>query len=116
LAVALRKLGVDATFTHPAVQDWATRKIAMDMLLAAVALAREQKGPTAKIAPNYLVPILDKLLNPPAASAPAYGKPVVPIVIRKPQGMDPKGTDESYEEYDARIAAAESARRKGLGQ
>lgn len=116
MAVALRKLGVDATFTHPAVQDWSTRKIAMDVLNAAVALAREQKGPTAKIAPNYLVPIVDKLLHPPAAAAPAFSKPAPPIQIRKPEGMDPKGTDESYEEYDARIAAAENARRRGASR
>lgn len=113
LACALRKLGVDATFTHPAVLDWAGRQIAMDVLHAAVALAREQKGPTAKIAPNYLVPIVDKLLNPPAAPAQSYAKPAPPIQVRKPQGMDPKGTDESYEDYDARIRAAEAARRKG---
>ena len=113
LSVALRKLGVDATFTHPAVQAWAQQKTDMAVLVAAVGLAREQKGPTAKLAPNYLVPIVDKLLNPPAASAQAYGKPAAVIQIRKPTGMDPKGTDESYEEYDARISAAEAARRKG---
>jgi hypothetical protein len=115
LTVALRKLGVDATFTHPAVQAWVSQKTDMAVLIAAVGLAREQKGPTAKLAPNYLVPIVEKLLNPPAASAQAYGKPAsAPIQIRKPQGMDPKGTDESYEEYDARINAAEAARRKAL--
>jgi len=114
LSIALRKLGVDATFTHPAVQAWVAQKIDMAVLVAAVGLAREQKGPTAKLAPNYLVPIVEKLLNPPAASAQAYGKPpAAPIQIRKPTGMDPKGTDESYEEFDARIAAAEAARRKG---
>lgn len=111
LSVALRKLGVDAKFTHPAVLDWAERKIPMEVLHAAIAAAREQKGPTAKIAPNYLVPIIRDLMNPPAAPAPVYGKPAPPIQVRKPQGMDPKGTDESYDEYDARIRAAEAARR-----
>jgi len=115
LSCALRKLGVDCVFTQPAVQDWVRRKVAWDVLVAAVGLAREQKGPTAKIPTNYLVPIVDKLLNPPAASAPAFGKPAAVIQIRKPQGMDPKGTDESYEEYDARIRAAEASRRKGAG-
>jgi len=78
MAVALRKLGVDATFTHPAVLDWAERQIAPEVMDAAVDLAREQKGPTAKIPANYLVPIVEKLLNPPPAapirSAPA-GRP-----------------------------------------
>ncbi len=113
LSVALRKLGVDAKFTHPAVLDWSARKIPMEILHAAVATAREQKGPTVKIAPNYLVPIIRDLLNPPAGPAPAYGAPAPPIQVRRPTGMDPKGTDESYEEYDARIRAAEAARRKG---
>jgi hypothetical protein len=114
LSVALRKLGVNATFAHPTVQDWATRKVPMAVLHAAVATAREQKGPDAKIPPNYLVRIVEDLLNPPAASVTSYGKPpAAPIQIRKPSGMDPKGTDESYEEFDARIAAAEAARRKG---
>ena len=111
LSVALRKLGVDAKFTHPAVLDWVDRKIPMEVLHAAVATAREQKGPAVKIAPNYLVPIIRDLMNPPAASAPGYAKPAAPIQVRKPQGMDPKGLDESYDDYNARISAAEAARR-----
>ncbi len=115
LSTALRKLGVDATFTQPAVQAWATQKTDMAVLIAAVGLAREHKGETAKIHPNYLVPIVDKLLNPAAASTQTYGKPpAAPIQVRKPQGMDPKGTDESYADYQARVDAAEAARRKAL--
>jgi hypothetical protein len=115
LSVALRKLGVDATFTHPAVQAWSQQNVDMAVLVAAVGLAREQKGPTAKLAPNYLVPIVEKLLNPPAASTTSYAKPTAaPIQVRKPQGTDPKGTDESYAEYQARIDAAEASRRKAL--
>jgi hypothetical protein len=114
LSVALRKLGVNATFTHPAVQDWSTRKVPMAVLHAAVATAREQKGSDARIPPNYLVRIVEDLLNPPPA-AQAYGKPVAaPIQIRKPQGNDPKGTDESYAEYQKRMDAYEAARRKAL--
>jgi len=111
MSVALRKLGVDATFTHPTVRAWAERQIAMNVLHAAIDLAREQKGPTAKIAPNYLAPIVEKLLNPPPASAAQHAKPAAPIQVRKPQGMDPKGLDESYDDYNARISAAEAARR-----
>ena len=115
LSVALRKLGVNATFTHPTVQDWSTRKVPMAVLHAAVATAREQKGPVAKIPPNYLARIVEELLNPPAASPQAYGKPAAaPIQIRKPQGNDPKGTDESYAEYQARMDAYEAARRNAL--
>jgi uncharacterized protein YdaU (DUF1376 family) len=113
LTVALRKLGVDATFTHPTVRDWTDRKITMEVLTAAVGLAREQKGPTAKIPPNYLMPIVEKLLNPPPATA--SGRPIQPpqpIAIRKPQGTDPKGPDESYEDWQARVDAAERAIRQ----
>jgi len=115
LTVALRKLGVDATFTQPAVQAWVTQKIDMAVLIAAVGLAREHKGETAKIHPNYLVPIVDKLLNPQAASTTSYAKPTAaPIQARKPQGNEPKGTDESYDEWQARVDAHEAARRKAL--
>jgi uncharacterized protein YdaU (DUF1376 family) len=121
MAVALRKLGVDATFTHPAVLDWVKREVPPEVLQAAVVLAREQKGPTAKIPPNYLVPIVEKLLNPPQAVSPVAYQPhqsSTPIDIRRPQkprGLEPKGTDESYDEYQDRIAAAEAARRKAMG-
>jgi hypothetical protein len=114
LAGALRKIGVDATFTHPTVRDWAERKVSMEVMYAAVGLAREQKGPTAKIAPNYLIPIVDKLLNPPAAPAPAPGRPMQampPAPPRKPQGNEPKGTDESYDEWQTRVDAFERAQR-----
>jgi hypothetical protein len=123
LAVSLRKLGVDATFTHPAVLDWVKREIATEVLQAAVSMAREQKGPAAKIPPNYLVPIVEKLLNPPPAVSPAPYQSYQPyqasqpIEMRrplKPRGLEPKGTDESYDEYQARITAAEAAMRKGL--
>jgi uncharacterized protein YdaU (DUF1376 family) len=66
LTVALRKLGVEALFTNPPVQDWAKRNVQMIVLTQAIAMAREQKGPTAKIPVNYLVPIVDKLLAPQA--------------------------------------------------
>lgn len=115
LSTALRKLGVDATFTQPAVQAWASQKTDMAVLIAAVGLAREHKGETVKIHPNYLVPIVDKLLNPQVASTTSYAKPAAaPTQVRKPQGADPKGTDESYAEYQARVDAFEAARRKAL--
>jgi hypothetical protein len=114
LAVSLRKLGVDATFTHPAVLDWVERQVRPQVLHAAVALAREQKGPTAKIPPNYLVPIVEKLLNPPTTPAP--GRPAAaapPAPPRKPMGNEPKGLDESYEDWQARVDAFERAQRQG---
>lgn len=114
LSVALRKLGVDAMFTHPAVLDWTQRGIKPEVLEQAVEMAREQKGPDAKIPPNYLVPIVEKLLNPPAA-APAHTRQAAPIALppaRKPQGNDPKGPDESFDEWRARTDAYERAHRQ----
>ena len=36
-----------------------------------------------------------------------------PLPSRKPQGTDPKGLDESYDDYNARITQAEADRRNG---
>jgi|AraplaDrversion2_2_1032049.scaffolds.fasta_scaffold00773_25 hypothetical protein len=121
VAVALRKLGVDATFTHPAVQDWTKREIAPEVLRAAVDLAREQKGPNAKIAPNYLVPIVEKLLNPPPM---AESKPHQVqndwAWKRTPQGIEAKGRElgmfargtENHQDFAVRIQK-ELDKRKG---
>jgi hypothetical protein len=65
LAVALRKWGVNATFTHPDVQAWSqNEKVTLDILAAAVAEARETKG-DERLSPRYLLPIVARLLNPP---------------------------------------------------
>jgi uncharacterized protein YdaU (DUF1376 family) len=121
MAVALRKLGVDATFTHPAVQDWTTRQIAPEVLDAAVSLAREQKGPTARIPANYLVPIVEKLLNPPPM---AEVKPQQQRDSwewkRTPGGIEAKGRElgmfargtENHADFAKRIEA-EIEKRKG---
>lgn len=110
MSVALRRLGVNALFTHPAVQAWSGQGVSIELLTQAVAIARESKG-DVKIPPGYLVPIVNDLLNPPAGSAIAIPRPAAPP--RKPQGMDPKGLDESYDDYNARITKAEAERRKG---
>lgn len=112
LAVHLRRQGVNAQFTHPAVQDWVKAGIDFAFLDAAVRTARERLGETAKIQPNYLVPIVNDIVSPPPA-APGRPQAAPAGPPRKPQGMDPKGLDESYDEYDARIRAAEANRRKG---
>lgn len=121
LNVKLRRLGVNSLFTHPAVQDWTTKGVSIEILTQAVAVARESKG-NGKIPPGYLVPIVNDLLNPPAAAEPGqrqyggpkrYDGPHQSGVKRAPSGNDPKGLDESYADYDARIAKVEAERRKG---
>jgi hypothetical protein len=115
LAVHLRRQGVNAQFTHPAVQAWVKAGIDFAILDAAVRTARERLGETAKIQPNYLVGIVNDIVNPPpAASGRPQAAPAGPP--RKPQGMDPKGINESYDEYNARISKAEADRRKGTSQ
>ncbi|WP_338762063.1 hypothetical protein [Massilia sp. METH4] len=69
LTVALRPLGVSALSTHPTVIAWAQKGVSLDVLTEAVRIAREHKG-EATIAPNYLAPIVDRLLNPPLGAKP----------------------------------------------
>jgi uncharacterized protein YdaU (DUF1376 family) len=113
LTVDLRKWGVNATFTHPTVQDWANREIPRDILAAAVAEAREVKG-EAKIAPNYLAPIVERLLNPPPKAEPQKPKSEDWAWKRSNQGIEAKGRElnmfarggESYPDFAARIQIA----------
>jgi hypothetical protein len=64
LAVALRPLRVAATAMHPTVIAWAERGVSVDLLTEAVRIAREHKGDET-IPPQYLAPIVERLLNPP---------------------------------------------------
>jgi hypothetical protein len=63
LAVKLRSWKVGAMFTRPEVQDWVRDRVSDDILAEAVRIAREHKG-DATIDPAYLVPIVNRLLNP----------------------------------------------------
>ncbi|MBQ5963166.1 hypothetical protein [Massilia sp. ZL223] len=63
LAVALRPLNVSATSAHPTVIDWAVRGVPMQTLTEAITIAREHKG-SETIPPDYLKPIVERLLNP----------------------------------------------------
>lgn len=65
LTLALRPLGVSALSTNPIVMGWADRGVSIELLTEAVRVAREHKG-DATIPPQYLAPIVERLLNPPA--------------------------------------------------
>ena len=65
LTLALRPLGVSALSTNPIVIGWADRGVSVELLAEAVRIAREHKG-DATIPPQYLAPIVERLLNPPA--------------------------------------------------
>lgn len=63
IAVALRPLGVTATSMNPIVIGWADREVPIELLVEAVRMAREHKG-AESIPPQYLAPIVERLLNP----------------------------------------------------
>lgn len=63
IAVALRPLGVGATSINPIVIGWADREVPLELLVEAVRIAREHKGDES-IPPQYLAPIVERLLNP----------------------------------------------------
>lgn len=63
LTLVLRPLGVNVMSTNPIVIGWADRGVSVELLAEAVRIAREHKG-DAPIPPQYLVPIVDRLLNP----------------------------------------------------
>lgn len=67
LATQLQKAGVSITSSHPNVIAWVGRGVTSKQAADAVAIARQRK-PDGPIPANYLVPIIEEILNPPAAS------------------------------------------------
>lgn len=121
IALLLRAQGVITTAQNPIVAvTWAQNpKITDEVLNVAIIKAKAAK-PGESIPVKYLAPIVDQLLSEQAAPVPPMTPPgqfrlksVAEYRPPAPQGTDPKGLDESYEAYEARIAAAELARRKG---
>jgi uncharacterized protein YdaU (DUF1376 family) len=117
IALLLRAQGVQATSQHPVVcVTWAGNpRVTDEVLNVAITKAKAAKGDKG-IPLAYLVPIVEQELQaldgpPPATVRPAQASPPAPP--RKPQGLDPKGTDESYDEYQARVTAYELAKRNG---
>jgi uncharacterized protein YdaU (DUF1376 family) len=120
LAMALRRMGVDAKFTHPTVQEWTNGAVAIEILQAAVTIARERKPEPEKIQVNYLRPIVLDLLHPPAA-APASTRPTRESWEWKKtdQGCNTEGDKyglrarggESRDSFIARIEAEKTKRR-----
>ena len=78
LSVALRRLGVNVMSTNPYLMAWAADGVTLAMLIEAVAVARENKPEPEKIAPGYLVPIIQKLRNP-GAARPSRGSAGPPL-------------------------------------
>lgn len=83
LSVKLRRLGVNVMSTSPHLLQWLADGIAFERIAEAVVVARENKPEPEKIAPGYLVPILQKLCNPEPAkpsrrSRPSINSPFTP--------------------------------------
>lgn len=108
------------TMQNPFVLAWSQDpKVTDDVLNVAIAKARKAKA-GEEIVPKYLAKTIATVLEEQNAALPPMALPgpfrlksVAEYYPPEPRGTDPKGLDESYEAYEARIAAAELARRKG---
>jgi len=104
------------TSANPYVLTWSQDpQITDEVLNVAIAKARKAKA-GEEIVPKYLAKTIATVLDEQNATAPvtiARGTtPSQPVSIRKPQGNEPKGTDESYDEWQARVDAFDAARRR----
>jgi hypothetical protein len=114
IASLLRQHGLDAHPTDSFVRTtWAPDlRVTDDVLLTAIAKAKKFK-PDEDIPLAYLDKAVQSVLQRQTAPAAPIAATVPPAPPRKPQGLDPKGTDESYEEWQARVTAYELAQRSG---
>jgi hypothetical protein len=81
-------------------------------LALAIGKARKSK-PNEAIPLAYLDKAVQSVLQRQSAPEAAVAALVPQARPRKPQGLDPKGTDESYDEWQARVTSYELAQRNG---
>lgn len=109
----LRQHGIEAFPQTPAVTTWSPdARVTDDVLRAALARARKAK-PNEDIPVKYLERTVASILAEQSAAAAPLPAPASQAAPRKPQGLEPKGTDESYDDWQARVAAYERAQRNG---
>lgn len=118
LSIAMRAFGIMSNAGDPRLMAIAAQGVTVDTVKAACEQAKRSK-PNEPIGPAYVFAILERwakeaaeLKATGAARPAAPGAPSPSAPPRQPQGMDPKGLDESYDDYNARIAAAEAERRR----
>lgn len=114
LATQLQKAGVTITSSHPNVIAWVGRGVTGKQAADAIAIARQRK-PDSPIPANYLVPIIEEILNPPAAStAKTSGawrfSDEATLAKGKELGIEPN-VGEFMEPYRARLSVAIERRR-----
>jgi hypothetical protein len=114
IATLLRQHGLEATPTDAFVQTtWAPDpRVTDDVLLAAITKAKRFK-PDEDIPLAYLDKAVQSVLQKLSAPTAPVAASAPPAPARKPQGLDPKGTDESYEDWQSRVTAHELAQRNG---
>ncbi|HKB60060.1 MAG TPA: hypothetical protein VKC56_08470 [Gallionellaceae bacterium] len=119
IALHLREAGVNITSAHPLALAWAARGLTVEHALEAVAVARMRK-PAGRIAPNYLAPIIEDMLNPSLpARAKAGGPPAwwnseaATLAKGSALGVNPR-PGEAMAEYRARLSEA-IARQSQMG-
>jgi hypothetical protein len=112
IASLLRQHGLEANPSDSFVRmTWAPNpQVTDELLLASIAKAKRFK-PDEAIPLGYLDKAVQSVLQRQAAPAPASPVAASPAPPRKPQGNEPKGTDESYDEWQARVDAFERAQR-----
>jgi hypothetical protein len=113
IAAALREDGIEATSGDAVVVAWAADvRVTREVLALAIEKARKSK-PNEGIPLAYLDKAVQSVLQRQSAPAAQIATTAPPAPARKPQGNDPKGTDETYDEWQARVAAFERAQRNG---
>ncbi len=107
IALALRGQGVSISSAHPKALAWAKQGVSVAQALEAASIARLRK-PQGSIAPNYLAPIIEEILNPrPAAGRDPTWWTSEPATLSKGRelGLNPS-PGEAMGDYRARINAA----------
>lgn len=111
IAVKLREGGVNITSAHPHAMAWAARGLSVEQALEALAIARLRK-PHGRIAPNYLAPIVEDVLQPAAplqtrATAPPvwWASEAATLARGRELGLDAR-PGELMSAYRARLSAA----------
>jgi len=121
IAALLRAHGIETPPSSLAtLKSWAAiAEVTNDVLTAAITKARKAK-PGEEIPLKYLAKTITTVLEEQAAAPAPVVVPTAAFRLKSvadhqpapPEGTDPKGLDESYEAYQARIDAAEAARRR----
>lgn len=95
LSIALRRVGVNANSGHPTILGFVKAGVTVDQVLEAADIAKQRK-PSGNIGVNYLRPIIEDILNPPAPATmrtgSARGSPSIDnsaaARVRRANGLD----------------------------